>query len=147
MTLSQEQGFSHWATEGAMRRAWTLTRQGQIEEGLAQLRQTVATLQTRGEEIALPYALYRLTDAYGHAGNPEEGLRVVSKAFVVARGQGRRLWEANFYHQKGELTLQQEKQKAKIETNPQSPTPKQKPKHVSKKPLNSLASSTRSQTS
>jgi predicted ATPase len=130
-TLAHAHGFSHWSTEGALRQAWTLARQGQRAEGLVQLRQTVSTLYTRREEIIHPYIQHRLAAAYGQAGEPEEGLRIVATALGVMQREGRILWEAHFSHLKGELILQQEgkdretksmKQKSATPT-PHSPIP------------------------
>jgi adenylate cyclase len=126
-TLSYEQGFSYWSTEGAIRHAWTASRQGQLEEGLAQMHQPVAALQARGEEIAHPYALYRLADVYGRAGNPEEGLRIVTQGLVIASQQGRMLWEVNFHCQKGNLILQQESQESKGNKQKTLPMPNLQP--------------------
>ena len=46
-------------------------------------------------------------------GQAEEGLRMVAEALVQVHQSGERFYEAELYRLKGELTLQQENQKAK----------------------------------
>ena len=65
-------------------RGWALAEQGQSEEGIAQMRQGLAAWQATGAELGRPYLLALLAEAYGKAGQAEEGLSVLAEA--LARG-------------------------------------------------------------
>lgn len=130
ITLSTEQGFPFWLAEGTIHRGWVLAAQGQEEEGVVQIRQGLAGRQAIGAEIGRPSFLALLAEAYGRVGQVEEGLSVVAEALALVDKTGQCVSEAELYRLKGELTLQQESQKAKgkgqkakVEANPQSLTP------------------------
>ena len=48
-----------------------------------------------------------LAEAYGKAGESEEGLHVLAEALAVVDKNGERWYEAELYRLKGELTLAQ----------------------------------------
>ena len=123
MTLSTEQGFPYWVAFGMMVRGGALAAQGQAEEGIAQVRQGLAVWRSTGAEIALPYWLALLAEAYGKAGQAEEGLRALAEALAMVDKNRERYYEAELYRLKGMLTLQQANQKAKIKNRDQPPTP------------------------
>ena len=49
ITLSTEQGFPYWLAYGTIVRGWALAEQGQVEEGIAQMRQGLAAYRARGQ--------------------------------------------------------------------------------------------------
>jgi predicted ATPase len=99
ITLSTEQGFSFWLAVGMGVRGWALTEQGQVEEGIAQMR------QSRTPFLAF-LAPYVLAEAYGKVGQVEEGLTVLAEALALVDKTGTRVSEAELYRLKGQLTLQ-----------------------------------------
>jgi predicted ATPase len=74
---------------------WALAEQGQVQEGIAQMRQSRNT-----------FVPALLAEAYGKVGQVEEGLAVLAKALAVVEKTGERLWEAELYRLKGDLSLQ-----------------------------------------
>ena len=106
MTLASDQGFSNILAWGTYVRGWTLTEQGQAEEGIPQIRQGIMALHASGTEIAWPYQGTLLADAYRHVGQWEEGLAVIAEALDVMRKTGEREAEAELYRLRGALTLQ-----------------------------------------
>ena len=105
--LCTEHGYVAFM-EGAMTgRGWALAAQGHAEEGIQQLHQGLAAARARGIELFRPHRLALLTDAYGRAGQEEEGLAALSEALTVVDKSGGRFYEADLYRLKGELTLQQ----------------------------------------
>jgi predicted ATPase len=104
--LTTEQGFSDWLAWGTMLRGWALAMQGQGEEGIVQLRQGLAAQRAKGAEIAWPYFLSLLAEAHGKVGQAEEGLNALAEALAVVDKTGERVWEAELYRLKGELSLQ-----------------------------------------
>ena len=47
--LATEQGFAHEFAVGTIMRGWALAEQGQVEEGIAQIRQGLDAHQARGQ--------------------------------------------------------------------------------------------------
>ncbi len=82
--------------------------QGQVEEGISQIRQGLATYQAVGAEILHSYHLALLAEAYGKAGQAEDGLAALAEALTVVDKSGERFYEAELYRIKGELLLAQE---------------------------------------
>src|SRR5262249_32091689 len=92
ITLATEQGFPWWLAWGTRWQGWALAEQGQVEEGIARMRQSGGTC---------------IAEAYGKVGQVEEGLTVVAAALAWVDKTGGRQEEAELYRLKGELTLAQ----------------------------------------
>jgi predicted ATPase/class 3 adenylate cyclase len=107
IALSGEQGFSYWAATGTILRGWALAMQGQGEEGIAQIRQGLAAHRATGAEVGRPYRLAGLAEAYGKAGQVEEGLAVLAEALVTQQNTGEGYYEAELYRLKGTLLVRQ----------------------------------------
>ncbi len=137
ITLSTEQGFPYFVAEGTIWRGWALAEQGQGEEGITQIRQGMAIFQTTGA-AQRPEFPALLAEAYGRAGQAEEGLSIVAETLAeISRYGDRYYYAAELYRLKGELTLQSsvqsleasvKKRKSKVKSgklqvpNPQHPT-------------------------
>jgi class 3 adenylate cyclase/predicted ATPase len=106
ITLSTDQGFLFWLAHGTVQRGWALAQHGQGEEGIAQLRQGMDACRAAGQECARTYFLALLAEAYGHRGQSEAGLSVLSEALEFVEKTGERYCEAELYRLKGELSLQ-----------------------------------------
>jgi predicted ATPase len=106
LTLATEQGFPYFMAFGAIHRGWALAMQGQVEEGLAQMRQGLAAYRATGAELFRPIWLALLAESYGHASQGDEGLRAVAEALAVVDVTGERWWEAELHRLQGELLLQ-----------------------------------------
>jgi len=120
IALSQNHGFPKTLELGTILQGWALAAQGQAEEGIAQLHQGLAALQAIGTEFGRPYFLAMLAEASGKAGRTEEGLSVVAEALTLVDKIGERMYEAELYRLKGELTLQREARGWRLETSPPS---------------------------
>ena len=68
IALSTEQGFPYWLASGTFHRGWTLAEGGQVEEGIAQMRQGLAAYRTTGAEITVPFFISRLAEVYEKVG-------------------------------------------------------------------------------
>jgi DNA-binding winged helix-turn-helix (wHTH) protein/predicted ATPase len=106
VTLSREQGFPFFEAWGCILRGWALAIQDQVEEALCQMQQGFTVLQATGAEIAKPYTLSLLAEAYGRAGQAEAGLETIANALALGDKNGDHVREAELYRLKGELTLQ-----------------------------------------
>ena len=105
LAFSSEHGFPHWVAWATQNRGWALAIQGRSKEGIAQLHQGRDMLQDLGLEIAMTGILGNLTEAYGHAGQPEAGLQAAAEALKLVEQTGERKYEASLYRTKGELLL------------------------------------------
>jgi predicted ATPase len=106
IALATEQGLPSWLANGTVQRGWALAVQGQGEAGIAQLHQGLAAHRATGEEVARPYALALLAEAYGKVEQPKEGLTALAEALALVDQTGERFYEAELYRLKGQLTLQ-----------------------------------------
>jgi len=103
--LSSEQGFAYWLAWGTILRGWALAKQGQEEEGIAEMRQGLALSRATGAELARSHLLALLAEVYGEGGQAEEGLTLLAEAMEVATNSGERWPEAELYRLNGELLL------------------------------------------
>jgi len=104
ITLSTDQGFPFWLALGTRVRGWTLVEEGQVQEGIAQMRQSPGSILLQ----------YILAEAYGKAGQVEEGLSVTAEAFAFVDKTGVRTSEAELYGVKGGLLLAQKSKEQRV---------------------------------
>jgi len=106
MTHAHEHGFSYFQRQGLFDHGWALVEQGQEEEGIAQIRQALCALQEIDIRLGHSQVLAALGEACGQVGQFEEGMQVVGEALTEVAQSGERVFEAELYRLKGELTLQ-----------------------------------------
>ena len=107
LALCTEQGFAAYGAWGLLPRGLALAEQGQMAEGLAQMREAFAAWRAIGAGVASPWFLALLAEACGKAGQIDEGLRTLDEALAVVQNNEEHLYEAEVYRLKGELLLQQ----------------------------------------
>jgi len=105
IALSTEQGFAYWLTVGTFFRAWAQTEQGRAEEGIAQLRHSLAARWDLAAELSRPGMLNRLVEACGKLGQTDEAFALVAEALAAVETSGEHVWEAEIYRANGELLL------------------------------------------
>ncbi|MEH2506618.1 putative ATPase/class 3 adenylate cyclase [Bradyrhizobium sp. AZCC 1578] len=103
--LSTEQGFPHFFAPATMIRGWALTKSGEVEIGLAQLRQGLPAWRATGAGLYEPYFLGLQAEAHGRFGAVEEGLNLVAQALERVEETGERWFEAELHRMMGELML------------------------------------------
>jgi predicted ATPase/class 3 adenylate cyclase len=106
MALCTEHGFAYYLAWATIMRGWTLTAQGQQDEGLAQMRQGLAALRATGGELRLPYYLALLAEVCGKAGQVEAGLTLLAEALAQTHRKVERWWEAELHRLQGVFLLQ-----------------------------------------
>jgi tetratricopeptide (TPR) repeat protein len=89
LTLGTAQGFPLHVGFGTCWLGWALAMQGQGDVGLAQLHQGMATILATGQTVSQPLCLVLLAEAAGHAGQAEEGLRLLTEALAAFEASGR----------------------------------------------------------
>jgi predicted ATPase len=88
-------------------RGWALAQQGEVEEGIAQIREGFAGFRATGAELTWPWWLATLAEACGKAGQLDEGLRAVEEALAAVQRNEEGHYEAEVYRLKGALLLQE----------------------------------------
>jgi TOMM system kinase/cyclase fusion protein len=107
LALSTEQGFVQRLAQGRILQAAVLVEQGRGAEGIAQIRQSLATYGATGADLGRPAYLALLAEAYGRARQADEGLTVLAEALTAVQETGIRFHEAELYRLEGELLLRQ----------------------------------------
>jgi predicted ATPase len=98
-----------WGARSLFMRGLALTRQGCIAEGLEQMQEGWAAIQTTGVRLNRVYFLARLAEVLMQAGKPDAGLTVLAEALTFIHTSGERWWEAECHRLWGEcLRAQQE---------------------------------------
>jgi TOMM system kinase/cyclase fusion protein len=113
IALGAEQGFALWVAGGTVLRGWALAEgssapaggQRYVEEGIAQMQQGLDAWRATGAQVARPYFLALLAEAYGKVEQVEEGLTLAAKGLGAAHDKEERRWDAELYRLKGELLL------------------------------------------
>jgi predicted ATPase len=105
--LASEQGFAFELALGTSMQGRALAEQGQVEEGIAQMRRGLEAYRATGAKVGESYDLALLAEAYGKVGQEEEGLSLLAEALATVDRTGERVYEAELYPLRGELTLAQ----------------------------------------
>jgi class 3 adenylate cyclase/predicted ATPase len=107
VALTTEQGFPYWAALGTSLHGWALAMESQGEEGMAQVRQGIASIRATGAAVFVPYFYAMLADIFDHLGHPEDGLQALTEAHTLMEQQEERWWEAEVCRLRGVLLLRQ----------------------------------------
>ena len=111
MALATSLEVPFWGARSAFIRGIALTRQGCTAEGLEQMQEGWAAIQTTGVRLNRVYFLARLAEALLHAGQPDTGLTVLAEALAFIHTSGERWWEAECHRLWGECLLAQKEPK------------------------------------
>jgi predicted ATPase len=124
LTLATEHRLSFWLAWGTAVGGWALVKQGQEQEGIAQIQQGLTAHLATGAKLWRPYYLALLAEAYENTGQIEEGLTVLAEALAAVDETEERYYEAELYRLKGTLVLQSAVHSPQSEnSSPQPPTP------------------------
>jgi predicted ATPase len=105
LALANKHGFRLFGAWGTIPWGWALALSGQVQAGIDQIRDGLATHTATGAELLSPYFLALLAETYGQAGRVEEGLKVVNEALSVIARNREHQWEAELLRLKGELLV------------------------------------------
>jgi predicted ATPase len=106
MRLSHEK-VPGWSGTGTRFWGKALAMLGQVQEGMAQMREGMAVDQSMDVRCYLSGTLRSLAEAQAKAGQPGEGLTTLAEALAFVEETDERHWEAELYRLKGELLLMQ----------------------------------------
>jgi class 3 adenylate cyclase/predicted ATPase len=105
--LCTEHRFAYYLAWGTVLQGSAWAAQGEWVKGLAQIREGLAAWQAVGGRALWHWFRALLAEAYGRAGQVEEGLRALEEALEALQTTEDRIYEAEVYRLKGELLLQQ----------------------------------------
>jgi predicted ATPase len=105
--LANEKGIPTWLGQANCFRGGALAMLGQVQEGIAQMREGMVAMQSEGVRCYLPGVLRSLAEAQAKAGHPEEGLTTLAGALALVEQTEGRHWEAELYRLRAELLLMQ----------------------------------------
>ena len=105
IALCAEQGIPFFLANGTIGRGWALAEHGQVEEGIAQIRQGMTAWREMGAESSWSQWLTLLAEAYRKGGQTEEGLAALTEALAAVSKLGEHHYEAELYRLYGELSL------------------------------------------
>ena len=89
-----------WAT---FELGWARIHQGEVEEGISQIRQGLAGWRSMGVGYGLPMFLAQLANGYEMVRQPEKGLGVLEEGLDLVEKTGERFYEAEVHREKGYL--------------------------------------------
>jgi adenylate cyclase len=100
-------GFSGWWSYGIWHRGEALAMLGQLEDGIAQIREGLRLQESGAGRCYRSECLRSLAEAQAKTGRPAEGLTTLAQAFAFVEETGERHGEAELYRLKGALLLAQ----------------------------------------
>ena len=98
-------GFAYYLAMGNILTGWAGAAQGDIAQGLAQLREGLDALRALGAELRLPYYSALLAETFARAGNVDSALASISTGFAFASKNGEHWALAALHRTQGELLL------------------------------------------
>ena len=102
--VARDRGFALLLARATTMRGWALAQGGEIEDGIAQMREGIAAVRMFGSNF-LPYLLGCLADGHARAGRVDAALDAVTEALATERQIGSHLYRAELHRLRGELLL------------------------------------------
>jgi tetratricopeptide (TPR) repeat protein len=99
---SEEHGLPYYAAVATLMRGWALAMQDREQEGIALIRQGLASYLAIGTRQQHGYFLALLTEALNRAGRVEEAVEALGEAMEVSKGTNEPYYEAELHRLKGE---------------------------------------------
>jgi predicted ATPase len=102
--LSTKHNFPYYQAWATFVRGWALAEQGQLDQGIALMKQGMADFRAMRTGLREPFYLALLGEAYAKQGNSQTGLQLFAQALAAAERSGERCYEAEIWRLRGELT-------------------------------------------
>jgi len=103
--LSAEHGLAQQLLWAKPWHGWTQVKLGRRAEGIAEIREGLATLQAMGTEVTRPQCGALLAESVAEDGRVEEGLAIIAEGLAMVERTGAGYYEAELYRLNGELQL------------------------------------------
>jgi len=106
--LSNEQGFQNWVAMSFIYRAWTRTRMGEIDQGIAEMQYGIPMFRAIGAKLTLIGVYAQLAEALVSAGRIDDALEVVRDGIAEANERLEHLCEPELYRFRAEALLKRD---------------------------------------
>ena len=103
IAVSTEYRFPYYLAWGTILHGWAVAERGQVECGIAQMREGLAGMRATGCNYRRSYYLSLLAQVCGYAGQIGEGLDLLEEALTSAEASGEHWKDAELYRLRGEL--------------------------------------------
>ena len=107
LSLCKQHGYSSQLFQSMILVGWALVQLGQAAEGMACIQTSFTAQRSHISHDHWSAYMALAAEAYGQAGLPAEGLRVLDEALVIVGSKQERFAEAELYRLKGELLRMQ----------------------------------------
>ncbi len=105
LTISRERDVATTFAWGASVHGWALGAVGRIDEGIAELRESLAGQQAAGAQVARPQFDWMLGDLLMRAGRYDEADAAANEGLETAARTEDRYWDSELLRLKGEIVL------------------------------------------
>jgi predicted ATPase/class 3 adenylate cyclase len=105
LVLSDAHGLAFVGAMASIFKGWVLTQEGELGEGMAQMRRGLAAQLATGAELARPYWLSLIAEACLRTGAVPEGLALLDEAEAAVEQTEECYWEAEIHRLRGQLLL------------------------------------------
>jgi adenylate cyclase len=105
LVLAEAHGLAFIAAMASMFKGWVLTQEGELGEGMAQMRRGLAAQLATGAELGRPYSLWLIAEVRHRTGAAREGLALLDEAEAAVERTHERYWEAEIHRLRGRLLL------------------------------------------
>jgi hypothetical protein len=101
--LAVEQGFRYREAVGNVLHGWALTQLGQLDPGIAELKEGIAGCRAAGAELDLPYHLALLAEAYIRARDSRRATATLREAREQVKNNHSFFYEAELWRLQGHV--------------------------------------------
>jgi predicted ATPase len=101
-----EHSIGYYDNWSAILHGWALVEQGSLTVGIDKMQKGLTGFRDSNSEARLPYYLTLLADAYGNAGEVQQGLKYLDEALDFAEKNNDDWYSAETHRLMGELMLQ-----------------------------------------
>ncbi|HIH2748333.1 AAA family ATPase [Burkholderia aenigmatica] len=101
IAVSTEHGLPYWLAWGTLLRGWATSVQGNLQDGIAQMRLGLDAQRAAGGEDQRPYSLALLANSYWRAGDRRAATAMLEEARAIVEKTGEHCYEAELYRLTG----------------------------------------------
>jgi adenylate cyclase len=98
---ASKNGFPYWFAVGTILHGWARAMQGEVSEGIVEIKGGIEGCRTTSVEMDRPFYLGLLAEAYIRNEQPDEAMSVLSDAFAMVRHPRTFFYEAELYRLRG----------------------------------------------